>query len=242
MISVRDMKSKKPIIITAFLTFLLLMLIVVYMINPQPVNAMMVEFSSMEKQGKHVYVEPDISEVTTTILLNDFEQSRERVSGFFEDLKDNPTLLFVQSPHALEKYAQKNRTGQTYYTCWGNYIVIGPDGFNADVIAHELMHSELRKRLKNKDKVPVWFDEGLATLVDYRYNSDKFISFDKINELSSRDDFYEPSHVKENYEIAHSEINRWFGIVGKSGLVGLIDGLNNGEEFKTIYKSIESQS
>lgn len=93
MISVRDMKSKKPIIITAFLTFLLLMLIVVYMINPQPVNAMMVEFSSMEKQGKHVYVEPDISEVTTTILLNDFEQSRERVSGFFEDLKDNPTLL-----------------------------------------------------------------------------------------------------------------------------------------------------
>ncbi|WHY21932.1 hypothetical protein QNH28_13505 [Paenibacillus sp. G2S3] len=111
------MKSKKPIIIiTAFLSFLLLMLIVVYMINPQPVNTMMVEFSSMEKQGKHVYVEPDISEVTTTILLNDFEQSRERVSGFFEDLKDNPTLLFVQSPHALEKYAQKNRTGQTYYT------------------------------------------------------------------------------------------------------------------------------
>lgn len=110
------------------------------------------------------------------------------------------------------------------------------------MIAHELMHSELRKRLKNKDKVPVWFDEGLATLVDYRYNSDKFISFDKINELSSRDDFYEPSHVKENYEIAHSEINRWFGIVGKSGLVELIDGLNNGKEFKTIYKSIESQS
>lgn len=93
MISVRYMKSKKPIIITAFLSFLLLMLIVVYMINPQPVNAMMVEFSSMEKQGKHVYVEPDISEVTTTILLNDFEQSRERVPRFFEDLKDNPTLL-----------------------------------------------------------------------------------------------------------------------------------------------------
>lgn len=86
-------RRKKLIIISAFLSFLLLMLIVVYMINPQPVNAMMVDFSSMEKQGEHIYVEPDISEVTTTILLNDFEQSRERVSGFFEDLQDNPTLL-----------------------------------------------------------------------------------------------------------------------------------------------------
>lgn len=86
-------RRKKLIIISAFLSFLLLMLIVVYMINPQPINAMMVDFSSMEKQGKHIYVEPDISEVTTTILLNDFEQSRERVSGFFEDLQDNPTLL-----------------------------------------------------------------------------------------------------------------------------------------------------
>jgi hypothetical protein len=84
-------KRKKPIIISAFLSFLLLMLIVVYMINPQPVNAMMVDFSSMEEQGKHVYVEPDISEVTTTILLNDFEQSREVCS----EESNGPDLLYL---------------------------------------------------------------------------------------------------------------------------------------------------
>lgn len=126
-------------------------------------------------------------------------------------------MLFVQSPQALKKYAQKNRTGQTYYTYWGHYIVIGPDGFNEDVLVHELLHSELRTRLKNKDKVPVWFDEGLATVVDHRYIRN------------------------ENYEIAHSEVARWFWIVGKSGLSELIEGLNKGGAFNELYKAIESR-
>lgn len=88
-------RRKKLIIISAFLSFLLLMLIVVYMINPQPINAMMVDFSSMEKQGKHIYVEPDISEVTTTILLNDFEQSRREFLGSSKIYKTiQPFFLF----------------------------------------------------------------------------------------------------------------------------------------------------
>lgn len=74
----------------------------------------------------------------------------------------------------------------------GYYVVIGPDGFNEDVIAHELLHSELRTRLKNKDKVPEWFDEGLATVVDHRYIRNEYLSLDHINDLSSRDAFYEP--------------------------------------------------
>jgi hypothetical protein len=153
----------------------------------------------------------------------------------------SPTILFVQSPQALEKYTQKNRTGQTYYTFWGHYIVIGPDGFNEDVIAHELMHSELRTRLKNKDKVPVWFDEGLATVVDHRYIRNENLSLDHINDLRSRDAFYDPSQVKENYEIAHSEVTRWLGIVGKEGLAELIEGLNKGGGFNELYKAIESR-
>jgi len=211
------------------------------MLNPQPVHAMMVGFSSMEEHEEQVYIEPDIPENIENMILNDLEQSKERISGIFDGVHATPTILFVQSPHALEKYAQKNRTGQTYYTYWGNYIVIGPDGFNEDVVAHELMHSELRTRLKNKDKVPVWFDEGLATIVDHRYMSNENIRLDNINDLCSRDTFYEPSQVKENYEIAHSEVARWFGVVGKSGLSELIEGLNKGVAFNELYKAIESR-
>ncbi|MNO33033.1 hypothetical protein D3C76_230390 [compost metagenome] len=234
-------KRKKTFIIAAFLSIFLLLLIASYMLNPQPVHAMMVGFSSMEEHDEQVYIEPDIPENIENMILNDLKQSRERVSEFFEDLQSTPTILFVKSPKALEMYAQKNRTGQTYYTYWGSYIVMGPDGFSADVMAHELMHSELRNRLKNKDKVPVWFDEGLATLVDHRYVRNENVSLDNINDLSSRDTFYEPLLVKENYEIAHSEVARWIGIVGKSGLAELIEGLNKGGAFNELYSAIESR-
>ncbi|MBY3620627.1 hypothetical protein HGO21_13815 [Acinetobacter sp. CUI P1] len=234
-------KRKKSFIIVSFLSIFLLLLIATYMLNPQPVHAMMVDFTSMEELDDRVYVEPDIPKNIEYLILNDLEQSKERISGIFDGLHSTPTMLFVQSPQALKKYAQKNRTGQTYHTYWGHYIVIGPDGFNEDVIAHELLHSELRTRLKNKDKVPVWFDEGLATVVDHRYIRNEYLSLDHINDLSSRDAFYEPSQVKENYEIAHSEVARWFGIVGKSGLAELIDGLNKGGAFNELYKAIESR-
>lgn len=234
-------KRKKTFIIAAFLSIFLMLLIASYMLNPQPVHAMMVDFSSMEEQDEQVYLEPDISENIEYLIINDLEQSKERISEIFDGLHSTPTMLFIQSPQALKKYAQKNRTGQTYYTYWGHYIVIGPDGFNEDVIAHELLHSELRTRLKNKDKVPVWFDEGLATVVDHRYIRNENLSLDHINDLSSRDAFYEPSQVKENYEIAHSEVTRWFGIVGKSGLAELIEGLNKGGAFNELYRAIESR-
>ncbi|MEK5254497.1 hypothetical protein NST74_13620 [Paenibacillus sp. FSL F4-0125] len=234
-------KRKKKFIIAAILSIFPMLLVGSYMLNPQPVHAMMVDFSSMEERVEHVYVEPDIPVNMEDMILNDLTQSKERISEVFDGLQANPTILFVQSSKALEKYAQNNRTAQTYYTYWGHYIVVGPDGFNEDVIAHELLHSELRTRLMNKDKVPVWFDEGLATVVDHRYIRDESLNLDHINDLSSRDAFYEPSQVKANYEIAHSEVVRWFGIVGKSGLMELIEGLNQGGTFNELYKAIESR-
>lgn len=235
-------KRKKLFILIAFVSIFFLLLIASYMTNPQPVHAMLVDFSSMEEHGNHVYLEPNISENYKDNLLNDLEQSEKRITEVFGDVQATPTIIFVQSPRALEKYAQQNRTGQTYYTYLGQYIVLGPDGFNEDVIAHELMHSELRTRLKDKDKVPIWFDEGLATVVDHRYIRNDNLSLDNLNDLSSRQAFYDSSRVKINYEIAHSEIIRWLETVGESGLLELIEGLNQGETFYVLYKAIESRS
>ncbi|WP_332368176.1 hypothetical protein [Spirosoma telluris] len=48
---------------------------------------------------------------------------------------------------------------------WGaSYLILGPDGNNTDVIAHELCHDELFARLgwwRVKRQIPQWFNEGL---------------------------------------------------------------------------------
>lgn len=235
-------KRSKLIIVSIILVLCVLILVGSYMLKPQPVNAMMVSFSDMEEHDGKVYVEPGVSEATKNSLLSDLEQAKGKILEVFEEIQASPTIIFVQSSEAVQHYAQKNQTGQTYYMYWGSYIVIGPRGFDADVIAHELMHTELRKRLGNEDKVPVWFDEGLATLVDSRYISNISIVPDNLADLSSGSSFYDPQRVKENYERAKDEVTRWYGVVGKSGLNELIDGLNTGKSFEELFKEIEEKS
>lgn len=236
------MFKRKKLIVPIIGALFLLILVGSYMINPQPVHVMMVSFSDMKEYDDKVYVESSISEGTIKSVLSDLEQAKGNILQIFEDIKASPTLIFVHSSEAVQHYAQKNLTGQTYYMYWGSYIVIGPQGFNKDVIAHELMHAELRKRLKNKDKVPVWFDEGFATLVESRYVSDKNVISANLEDLSSESTFYDPTRVKDNYKRANDEITRWYGIVGNSGLYELIDGLNAGQSFANLYQRIEERN
>jgi hypothetical protein len=168
--------------------------------------------------------------------LIEYKKSRTKILEYYDEISSTPTIIFVQTPEALKHYA-KNQMGQTYYMYWGNYIVIGPNGFNEDVIAHELMHSELRERVKNQNFVPVWFDEGLASLVDDRYSikNDYKMSSDKLESLKKRSIFHDPSKSRENYQIAKSEVARWIGIRGRNGLKDLINGLNKGTSFMVLY-------
>jgi hypothetical protein len=54
-------------------------------------------------------------------------------------------------------------------------VKIAPNGFNPMIITHELFHAELHKRMglfgMLKPVIPVWFNEGMATLIskDPRY-------------------------------------------------------------------------
>jgi hypothetical protein len=233
-------KRRKTFIFILSLFIFVMIFVVYYMMIPQPTNAMMVGFSNMLRYDNKVYMEKNITAETRDNLYKDFEHSKTRLLEFFEEIKSSPTIIFVQSPKALKSYAQ-NQTGQTYYMYWGNYIVIGPNGFNEDVIAHELMHSELRERIKKHNVIPVWFDEGLATLVDNRISkvNQRNIDFDTLNTHSA---FHDPIRSKRNYGIAKYEVDRWYKIVGKIGLNYLINGLNNGETFKDLYEKIENNN
>lgn len=129
-------KKKRIIFISCIPIFVLfLILLVSYILTPQPVNAMMVSLSSMTEYENHIYMEQSIPEKNKKEIINDYRQSRAKILDFFDEITATPTIIFVQSPEAIKRYAQ-NRTGQTYYMYWGNYIVIGPNGFNKDVIAH----------------------------------------------------------------------------------------------------------
>ncbi|ETT45566.1 MULTISPECIES: hypothetical protein [unclassified Paenibacillus] len=243
------LRSKRIKIIT-FSTILIfaLVVLILYLSYAKQTNAVLVKYSRMNQIAPNVFVEPEINESEKAELIHFVQISSAKINVLFGPKESAPVVIYAKSKKALDNYADSD-IGQTYYYPWNNYIVIGSRGYNENVIAHEFTHAELRKRLKNSSKVPVWFDEGLAAMVDGRFTDNEktwkiqtkdgkeSINFDLLDSHSA---FQPNAQSRMNYELACYEVSRWYGIVGTPGLLKLLDSLNEGEEFIKVYKGIES--
>jgi hypothetical protein len=125
-----------------------------------------------------VYVNPQMSkeERQNSILL--YQKSKLRIDSLFGSTEAKPVILVGNTDEIMQLFGQANaqgqqvQTGMTHLTPFGAYIILSPDGTNIDVLSHELCHAELMERLGwkiRRQKIPIWFDEGLAMLVDKRF-------------------------------------------------------------------------
>ena len=162
------MKFLKPIIIILFFVFLLFI-----SVFPQVLRCSFVQYDTF------VSIQPNVYAATTSTLQqqdslkNYIKIAKKRIESFWGTQQGEATIIFCDD---LEKYRQYCRSsegaGCTIGTPIGSWIVLNKDGLNADVIAHEMSHDELMTRLgwwKTKTKIPTWFDEGLALMLDYRF-------------------------------------------------------------------------
>lgn len=218
-------------------------------------NCVAVDNSNFIRVEKDIYFDPDIPTDSYKMILSNIKQAKERVAGTFGSFNAEPVIIICNGSATGKKYGLKNKTGITQKTIIGSYIVLGEDGTNVDVIAHELTHCELAGRLSGIKglKVPIWFDDGLATQVDNRpqyserewlrktENGTKLI---RMSELDSPKQFYvsDLETRRLHYTLAKHELSRWLDIVHQEGLLQLIDNVNKGDDFYTVYKRIELEN
>ncbi len=139
----------------------------------------------------------------------------------------------------------------------GNTILISPYGWRAAIISHELSHVELATRLDGMpellDKVPQWFDEGMAVMVSMAHEfSDeawedacsKGEGSPQLSELASMADWNRITglngvNMQLSYGTARQEVARWYAATGPKGLQQLIRNLKARQDFHTAYQSAE---
>jgi hypothetical protein len=100
----------------------------------------------------------------------------DRIRQFWGDRRGQAILIYCPAQSDYERYcAGGEGAGCSVGTPWGtSYLILGPEGNNTDVIAHELCHDELFTRIgwwHVKRQIPQWFNEGLALMVDYRFSN-----------------------------------------------------------------------
>jgi hypothetical protein len=213
-----------------------------------------------------------VSRLATSRQLTRLDQHRrtaiDRIRKFWGSRRGKATLIYCPEQTDYEQYcAGGEGAGCSVGTPWGtSYLILGPEGNNTDVIAHELCHDELFARLgwwRVKRQIPQWFNEGLALMVDYRFSNpsvweqpdtlDQSLHAEKVMipfpqrpmlklaELESTRDFFggDYTHTMLAYQTAADELARWLSVVGPKSLSALTDGIRAGTDFDTMYLRLE---
>ncbi|GAB3929378.1 hypothetical protein [Larkinella terrae] len=253
-----------------FLVFLLILPLAYFAAFPQIVHCQLLKYSSDFQQiAGSIWVAETTPAHQRVYLVFEINQARERLATLWQSSpKSRATVIFCQTPEQYEHYCEDGEgAGCSLGTPWGDsWVIINPYGRNPDVLAHELCHDELFTRLgwlKTQRQIPQWFNEGLALMIDQRFTSatDSLGRYDefhdhwleqshgqqivlKLDELKSMPDFFsgDENRVMLAYMTAGREVSRWLTLVGRQGLVKLVEAVQKGDDFETVYQRLENEA
>ncbi|MDR2939404.1 MAG: hypothetical protein LBV08_03685 [Clostridiales bacterium] len=178
-------------------------------------------------------------------------EAKNRVKNYFGEIKSSPTVIICDDEETIKKLGGDHDTSTVVFLKAYSYIVLSPEYLNVDILAHELTHAEVHSRVYNgklfyEQLMPVWFDEGVALQNDYREQysgaawseaTNNGSEITDISAISGFDTFYtgEPKSQRYNYVISKHELGNWISKNGKQALLGLLEKINQGSLFDSVY-------
>ena len=121
----------------------------------------------LDQIAPNVFVETTIERTERDQILAGIQIARQRTTEFFGSLKSNPRIVVCRSERCAYPFGSKGTEGGISYGWMG--ILLRPSSIFATNATHELVHIELHWRMGingwARGTVPVWFDEGLATVI-----------------------------------------------------------------------------
>ncbi len=249
-----DMKTKRRVILIVLLSLILLIAAVAvwfFQFNPTGYRMTVSCRASFEKISDTVFVNRNYAGNRDDIAVL-IDEAIARDTDFFGSLvcRDHTVIIICDDEKLLAKLGGDHDTQTVLFPVKRSYVSVSIEYLNVDVLAHELTHAELHERLSGKAlrRIPTWFNEGIALQNDYRdqYSSETWEEqTDNGKHIVAHEDmdtgaeFY--SGTKEDrrfrYLNAKHDVAEWMETHGLQGFMDLIDRLNDGEDFITVYSS-----
>lgn len=211
---------------------------------PAETACALARFSELEALPDGTLVEQRSSTVERTMFAELQSRARARIQETFGAPRAQPIVVFFRDsrsfwPLKLNAYASAAFIGSR--VC----VLIGPQGQNVDVIAHEFMHAELANRVghwRRNFEVPAWFDEGVAMQVDLRvrYNwsnqQGHTDGYGYVRQFNSQGQFRDPDdkQLTRNYAAAKAEVAQWLTTIGRGELYSRLERIRVGENFDIV--------
>ncbi|MCC5824872.1 hypothetical protein [Alkalimonas sp.] len=197
-----------------------------------------VGFKGYEQVAPNVFVSPSVENIEEA--LRSIIDGRQRVDATFGEMIATPKIVIVGNKAEASNFGA-NSTATAYYTPMGTCIILGPKGQNVDVAAHELVHAEVGQRvgwLNHWLEIPVWFNEGVALIVDHRKpflieNIDiSQEAIDSVKQLKTGREFFGGTNTHENYVASRMAVNNFEPLQ----LYQKLERVRNGESFGSVFE------
>ncbi len=194
----------------------------------------------MTNIATNIYVDPEMPEQQRKEFLKTVKQSKSEIIHFFGDMKSSPKIYACSSKKCFSRFGGMPAKAKSFDD---NKVLLSSKGLDKTTLTHELTHIEFHKRLGSPElwnKVPMWFDEGLAALACKEDVNTKATTTISLNELVSRDQWIDAvRNKKPAYSIAKQAVENWYKKAGNTGLQNIIKRLQKGEKFslETVSKT-----
>ena len=206
---------------------------------------------SSEKSSKgmtyiapNIYVDADMPETQRKELLQTVKHSKLEIKNFFGGMKSTPKIYACSTKKCFKRFGGVSAVAKTIND---HTVLLSYKGLNKTTVIHELAHAEINTRLGKAhwNKVPMWFDEGIAALVSKDPQYAKPVPTMSLSKLSSHNQWLDAIRDKKPvYNIARQAIEGWYTGVGTAGLKDVIDRLKKGEVlfFDKMVSSVHQYS
>jgi hypothetical protein len=196
-----------------------------------------ISLTDFEEIYSNVYSDSSLTNEQRLSLKNMITQAYNRVNQIYGETKSSPRIIATND---LEyKKFGLNPTGMQNSGFFRECVFLGPKGLNVDVIAHELVHAEVRYRtdfIVEHTEIPAWFIEGTGIKVDYRTPfliGNIEVSKEEVEQIKSVFFLYDfPNTSVKSYQAARIAIE---ALDPKALYFGL-ERLNNGERFEEVFE------
>lgn len=212
----------------------------------------------LEPIAPRVYVANAVPQNKRQELLLSYEEGKRRIEAFYGSLLTDPSVYGCGDRACIQAFggvgdgfaAGKLRPG----------ILLWTKTFGAGEVAHEWSHLELVARVGRRQMrtVPMWFNEGLATVVGdiprhsesvYQKALARGYPIPPLSTLETQEQWREaftkypnPEGLNVVYASAGHAVRAWLERVGPQGMHGLIEAIKSGKSFDVAFSGIDGQA
>lgn len=186
-----------------------------------------------------VFLSADMSAQQTETIIGAIDSAIERIGLVYGKPESTPRFVITSNTQVAAKWGA-NETATMHRMPWSSCIVIGPQGQNVDVLAHEWLHAEIQHRAgfaRLLKEVPVWFDEGAALTLDYRApflleNIDlRPADVERVKGLASGKAFF-AGNIRQNYQAARLAVEP---LIVSETFFDDLERIAAGESFESVF-------